>query len=157
MEQHWRDRVEHVWDRTSELSDAEVLAAIDALVAERPDDDAEALFEAASGRDYAGLEAEAAPLYREALEAGLDEPFRTRALIQLGSTLRNLSDYDASLEVLDGVDDGHPLAPAAAAFRALTLRDAGRPDDALAAALTALAPTLPEFGGAVARYARELS
>lgn len=132
-------------------------SAIDALVAERPPGDAEALFEAASARDYAGREAEAAPLYRRALEAGLAEPFRTRALIQLGSTLRNLGELEQSLAVLDRVDDSHPLFPAAEAFRALTLRDAGRGDEALEAALVALAPTLPEFGGAVARYARHLS
>ena len=55
-----------------ELGDDEVDPRIDALAGERPPDDPLALFERAGARDSAGLEAEAEPLYREALDRGLD-------------------------------------------------------------------------------------
>ena len=57
----WQHRVSAVWATAEGMADLDVVAAIDALVAEREPDDAAALFEAASARDYAGLEAEAEP------------------------------------------------------------------------------------------------
>ena len=52
-------------------------------------------------------------------------------------------------------DDVH--GPGRDAFLALALHDAGRPTEALAVALRRLAPTLPEYGRAVAAYADELT
>src|SRR5690606_20635266 len=94
----WDDRVAAVWaDET--LTDEEVVARIDAVAAERPDGDARALFERAGARDSAGLEADAEPLYRAALEAGLDEEHRAQAVIQLASTVRNLGRTDESIRM----------------------------------------------------------
>lgn len=55
-----------------------------ALVYDRPDGHAAALYEWASVHDFLGSEMEAIPLYRLALDAGLDYRQRTQALIQLG-------------------------------------------------------------------------
>lgn len=159
MSDGWRARVDAVWADAAEHADEEVLAAIDALVAERRPNDPEGLFEAASARDYAGREADAEPLYRESLASGLREPSRGRAIIQLASTLRNLGRAEEAADLLraDFADaPQHPLADAAAAFQALALFDAGAPRAALATALHALAPHLPEYSRAVERYADDL-
>src|SRR5215216_4711786 len=96
----WEARVAAVWASAAELSDNEVLAAIDELVAEKGETDAAAAFEAASVRDYLGLEPEAEPLYRRALELGLDHVRGAQAVIQLASTLRNLGEANESVELL---------------------------------------------------------
>jgi tetratricopeptide (TPR) repeat protein len=161
MIDNWAARVRAVWESAGDSPVSETVAAIDALVAERDPDDPAALFEAAGARDFADREAEAEPLYRQALASGLPEPNRGRALIQLASTLRNLARYDEALAVLD---DGfgapsardHPLAQVAAAFRALTLASSGSDRIAAATAIEAMSGQLPEYGAVVARYAREL-
>ncbi|WP_431277278.1 tetratricopeptide repeat protein [Leifsonia poae] len=155
----WQERVDAVWGSAGENSEDEVVAAIDALVAERGETDAVALFESAGARDFAGREAEAEPLYRRALELGLEEPQRAQAMIQLASTLRNLGRADESVALLQrelAEHPEHPLADAARAFLALALHDAGEPTAALRVALAALAPRLPQYGRAVAAYAEEL-
>jgi hypothetical protein len=47
--------------------------------------------------DFAGREAEAAPVYEQAFSAGLDGDDLRRGLIQYGSTLRNLGRFDEAL------------------------------------------------------------
>jgi tetratricopeptide (TPR) repeat protein len=155
----WVTRVAAVWADAGSRSEAEVEAAIESLVAERPADDAVAVFELAGVRDYVGREAEAEPLYRRALELGLDEPQRGQAVIQLASTVRNLGRPDEALALLRDEFAGrpeHPLADAATAFAALALADTGAEREALVAVLRALAPRLPAYGRAVTAYADEL-
>lgn len=128
-------------------------------MAERPADDPAALFEAASARDYVGRESEAEPLYKSALSAGLDQPLRGQAVIQLASTLRNLGRYDEAVSWLqDEFADapGHPLADAGSAFMALLLSSKGDDKAALAMALEALSHHLPQYGNAVRGYAVDL-
>ena len=119
-------------------------------------DEALAVFEIAGELDEAGREAEAIPRYREALEAGLVDPERSRAIVQLASSLRNVGELDEALTLLDAAVLDAGLAASVAAFRALVLHDLGRHDEALATALGALAPTLPAYRISVAAYADEL-
>jgi tetratricopeptide (TPR) repeat protein len=128
----------------------QLIAACDGLPAPR------VLFERASLRDFLGLEADAVPLYEQAVEAGLERPDRERAIIQLASSLRNLGRAPEAEALLRTLLDDEDAAPQATAFLALTLADQGRDREALRAALQALAPLLPEYGRAVAAYAREL-
>ena len=155
----WQDRVDAVWaDET--LAETEVIARIDALAAERPDDDPVALFERAGARDSAGLEAEAEVLYRRALDRGLDEERRTRATIQLASTIRNLGKIDEAREMLRTEYEREargPLHDAAAAFYALALVSAGEAERAASIALETLAPHLPLYTRSVTGYAREIA
>ena len=155
---NWRARVEAVWADDS-LDSNETLHLIDALVAERPADDALALFEAAGALDSAGLEAEAEPLYRRALKLGLPPFERSRATIQLASTIRNLGKFDESIELLrreyELSRDGE-LADAVAAFLALALASRGKTQEALGLALTALAPHLPRYQRSVRGYSAGL-
>jgi cyanophycin synthetase len=135
------------------------LAALAGLHSAAPDDPRLA-FEHAGALDGLGREADAVPLYREALEHGLAEPWRTRARVQLASSLRVLGDPAAALAELDAVLAEHP-STAATAFRALALHDLGRHGEALAVALTELSAHLAggdaePYAPAVAAYAAEL-
>jgi hypothetical protein len=155
----WEARVAALWADAGTRSEREVEAAVEALVAERPDDDAVAVFELAGVRDYVGREAEAEPLYRRALTLGLGEPQRGQAVIQLASTVRNLGRPDEALELLRdefAEAPGHPLADAATAFAALALADLGREREALVATLKALTPHLPAYRRALDAYADDL-
>jgi tetratricopeptide (TPR) repeat protein len=162
MSASWDDRVAAVWAAagSGSIGADETISRVDALAAERPASDPAAAFEAASARDFADREAEAEPLYRRAMSLGLREPRKSRAVIQLASTLRNLGRPTEAIAILqDGFSDAadHPLADAARAFLALCLLDTGDPRSALAVALDALAPHLPEFSRAVRAYAEQLA
>lgn len=156
MSDDWRERVDAVWAEATDENEAETVAAITALADERPDDPV-AWFELAGAHDFSGDEAGAEPLYRRALDAGLDEPYRGRAVIQLASTLRNLGRPDEAVELLAAVEADHPLRDAVSAFLALSLSSRGDDREALATALSALARHLPEYGRAVRYYATELT
>jgi len=154
----WQRRIDAVWDEAATRGEDATLAAILALAAERPDD-ALGMYETAGAYDFAGREAEAEPFYRRALDAGLAEPERTRATIQLASTLRNLDRPQEAVELLRDLLDARPDDPLAAdahAFAALALFDLGLHADALRESLTALSPHLGRYGRAVGAYAAEL-
>jgi tetratricopeptide (TPR) repeat protein len=153
----WQQRVDAVWDAASELGDRAVIERIDALAAELPADDPRGPFEAAGARDSAGLEEEAEPRYRQALELGLTGRARIEAHVQLASTLRNLGRPADAVELLERIRaDAGDLADAVDAFRALALVSCGRADAAASVALIALAPHLTQYRRAVDAYAHEL-
>lgn len=156
----WAERVSAVWAAASDMADLDVVAAIDALVAERGPEDAAAVFEAASARDYAGLESAAEPLYRRAIDLGLDEQTLPRAVIQLASTLRNLDRASDGIRLLEDLLHEHPAdewTGPAAAFLALCLASRGDERDAASVALAALADYLPVYSASVRGYAIELA
>jgi hypothetical protein len=159
MTESWESRVAAVWASAESSPDEAVLARIDALVSERGPDDAAALFEAASVRDYLSREADAEPLYRAAIAAGLDTARHPQAVIQLASTLRNLGRPAEAVDLLNDLLAEHPAdewTSPAAAFLALSLASDGRERDAASVALYALAESLPVYSGAVKRYALDL-
>jgi tetratricopeptide (TPR) repeat protein len=155
----WEDRVQAVYGDEA-LTDAERVAAVDALAVERGDDDPLA-WEARGGiRDFIGDEAGAEVFYRRALAAGIDGEPRTWTLIQLASTVRNLGRPDESLALLTEAKTspaGEKLADAIVAFEALALVSAGDAVGGAAVALRALAGHLPLYGRAVREYAGELA
>jgi hypothetical protein len=155
----WTRRVALLWASIDDVSEDELLARMTELVAERPQDDPIALFEHGSALDSTGHPEQAVDRYRAALAAGLPGDLRRRATIQLASSLRNLDQADESVALLtaelaagsDALDD------AVRAFLALALTSAGRPRDAVAQALTALAPHLARYNRSLAAYADELA
>lgn len=155
----WQSRVDAVWaDET--LDPTDVITRVDELATERPQDDPVALFERAGARDSAGREREAEELYRRALQIGLDDERRTRATIQLASTIRNLGETAEALALLRAEYEREPrgdLHDAAAAFYALALVSNGEPERAVSVALQALAPHLPRYTRSVTGYAREIA
>lgn len=155
----WERRIEELWSSFDDHAPADFLARAEALAAELPPGDAVALYELASAHDALDREEEAASLYRRALAAGLPGERRRQAVVQLGSTLRNLGRTEESIALLtaerEAVSD--ELDGAVAAFLSLSLADAGREREALSLALTALVPHLPRYGRSLTAYARDLA
>ncbi|MBP2419742.1 tetratricopeptide repeat protein [Microbacterium imperiale] len=155
-----RDRLDatlgEFWDRADGATPELLASELDRVLASLPANDPVALFERASLSDYLGREAEAIPLYRAALDAGLPDPQRGECIIQLASSLRNVGDPSGAMALLHGYPADHPLADAARAFEALALFDDQKPAPALRTALRALAPHLPAYRRSVERYASEL-
>ncbi|MGL5912197.1 MAG: tetratricopeptide repeat protein, partial [Phycicoccus sp.] len=125
-------------------------------------DDARIAFEYGGAYDSAGDEAGAVPLYREALAAGLREPYRHQAQVQLASSLRNLGEHEAAREVIAEAAARHPDSLGIAAFRALVEHSAGDPAGALHGLLSTLAATSTDadvalYRRAIAAYADELT
>lgn len=148
------DPFDEFWNTTDGRERAELEADLERLlVGETP---AVAAYERASLHDFSGEEATAIPLYRAALDAGLDGDRRTAAIIQLASSLRNVGEPSAALAVLREVGDDDALADAVRAFEALALFDDDKPAAALRTALRALAPHLPAYRRAVDAYAAEI-
>lgn len=155
---NWEERVAALWAAYDQHEATDFLAKIGALVAERPPGDAAALFEHACAQDSTSHEADAEPLYRRALAAGLTGIRRRRATIQLASTLRNLGraveGTKLLLPELDAPSD--ELDDAVKATLALCLVDTGQERKAVSLLLTALVRHLPRYNRSMARYAREL-
>ena len=129
------DEITALW----ELPDAApVRSRPPALYARHPGD-ARIAYEHAGAHDSAGDEEAAVPLYEEALAAGLREPHRHRAQLQLASSLRNVGRLDEAVAVIDDVAARHPDSLGVAAFRALVHHDAGGPARALGDLLAAVA------------------
>lgn len=118
-------------------------------------DDARITYEFAGTFDSAGQEQRAVELYREALNSGLREPFRHRAVIQLASSLRNLGEHEEAVRLLDELAADRPESIGIAGFRALALHSAGRSADALGSLLAAVAQASMDED--VLRYRRSLT
>ncbi len=116
---------------------APTIAYFEALLAEYPDHPV-VTYEVGGAYDTAGQEETARGYYERALALGLDGDVRRRCLCQYGSTLRWLGRHDDSLAVLDRAREEFPDSDAVRVFRALTLGDAGRPDEAVAELLTVI-------------------
>ena len=123
----------------------------------REGDEAVRLLETAGEHDSAGREIEAAALYEQAMALGLDEDRSAQATIQYASSLRNLGRAQEAVVLLRALPQDSSVGTARAAFLALALRDAGRPDEALRVALEALVPTMPRYQRSVAAYAVALT
>lgn len=111
--------------------DAARVQAAAVLLAGRPGDPRLG-YEYASALDAAGSEAEAVTAYRAALEAGLREPHRHLARIQLASSLRVTGEPGLSYDQLTELAAERPGSVAVEAFRALSAVDAGHGHRAVA-------------------------
>lgn len=157
-EVEWERRIAQLWASFDGQAPGDFLTRVEALAAELPAGHPRGLFERASAHDSLGLEAQAAPLYRQALAAGLSGELRRRAVIQLASTLRNLGEVEESVALLtaERAAGSDALDDAVAAFLALSLVEVGREREAVALALGALARHLPRYNRSLANYARAL-
>ena len=155
----WERRVEALWAAIDDYSEEEFLAKMEALASELPHDHPIADFERASSFDSMGHSDRAVPLYRKALENGLQDPRRRRAVIQMASSIRNLGRADESVAELEAERQrsSDELDDAVDAFLALALVDVGREREAVALLLTALAKGLPRYQRSVRNYAAALT
>ncbi|MFC7304597.1 tetratricopeptide repeat protein [Streptomyces monticola] len=132
-----------------------------ALAAEFPAD-AEVAYQTAWVHDTLGLEEEAVPYYRRAIELpGLSAGDRAGALLGLGSTYRVLGRYPEAVETLTGAMKEFPDDGAIKAFLAMALFNTGRHHDAMELLLTVLAatstdPAIARYRPAIEHYARDL-
>jgi tetratricopeptide (TPR) repeat protein len=157
IDEEWERRVAELWAKIDDYDESEFRAKMDAVAAQAPSAGA-GLFERAGAYDSTGHSDLAVPLYRQALQLGLDPSRRRQATIQLASSLRNLGQASESVALLTaeqnaGSDD---LDDAVAGFLALALADAGREREALSVALTALAGHLTRYHRSLSNYARLL-
>jgi tetratricopeptide (TPR) repeat protein len=113
------------------------IAYFESLLAEHPGHPV-LVYEVAGAYDTAGQEEKARELYERALDLGLAGDTLRRCLCQYGSTLRWLGQYNASLAALDRAKKQWPESDAVRVFRALTLNDAGRSDEAVAELMTVI-------------------
>lgn len=155
----WERRLSELWMSVDDLGEEDFLGRMERLADELPEDSPVAAFERASSLDSTGHSDLAAPLYRRALELGLEGERRRRAVIQMASSLRNLGRASESVALLtverDAASDH--LDDAVSAFLALALVDVGRDREAASLALAALAPHLPRYQRSLANYARLIS
>jgi tetratricopeptide (TPR) repeat protein len=121
---------------------------------ERYPDNARVRFEYAGAYDFADHEAEAIPIYQEALRLGLADEFLMRAYLQLGSSLRNVGRHAEAVQVLsegcEAFADYRPLR----VFRAFALYSAGQNAEALVELLELL--LLSNDESAIGRYRRAI-
>jgi tetratricopeptide (TPR) repeat protein len=88
--------------------------------------------EQAMGYDREGAEGEAILHYEQAIAAGLSGEQLEKALLGLGSSLRNVDRVDESIAVLEDACRRFPDHPALPVFLAFSLWSAGRRGEALA-------------------------
>jgi tetratricopeptide (TPR) repeat protein len=113
------------------------IAYFESLLAEQPDHPV-LVYEVAGAYDTAGQEEKARGLYERAMDLGLAGDALRCCLCQYGSTLRWLGDYSKSLAALDRAKSEWPESEAVRVFRALTLNEAGRGDEAVAELMTVI-------------------
>lgn len=153
----WDRKIDRFYEQEFDESDpGGSIQKMQALVAERPEGDAAALFELGGVHDSLGLEEEAIRLYRDAIAAGLEGERATRVMIQLASTLRNVGASAEAVSMLESMPAAGADEAPRQAFLALALYDEGRFGDALRTALNALIPTLHVYRRSLAAYAEEL-
>jgi hypothetical protein len=88
--------------------------------------------EQAFAYDREGFEAEAIPHYERAIAAGLSDDMLSKAMLGLGSSLRNVDRNDESVRVLEDAVRRFPEHQALRVFLAFSLWTAGRRGEALA-------------------------
>ena len=159
MDATWEQRIAELWAEIDSHEPDEFVRRIEALAEELPAGSPLGLFERGAAFDSTGHPDRAVPLYRAALKAGLEGERRRRAVIQMASSIRNLGDPQAALDLLtkEAAATSDDLDSAVATFQALALADLGREREAVAVALTALSGYLPRYNASVARYAQVLS
>lgn len=140
--------------------DAEAKDLLVDLQRERPDD-ALVNLHCAWAHDKLGLEAEAIPYYRAALEFGLEGQHLKDALLGLGSTYRVLGEYDEALATLTRGVESFPGDRSLQVFRAMALYNNGRAKEACEALLgiivdTSADPDVLGYKRAIEIYAADL-
>jgi cyanophycin synthetase len=113
--------IAELWDLADDRARVEAAAEL----REQHPGDARLVYEHASALDAAGREQEAIALYRESLAAGLREPHRHRARIQLASSLRVTGQAGLAYSLLTELAAERPGSIAVEAFRALAGVDSG--------------------------------
>lgn len=129
---------------------------LDGLLAEmeRAPDDARLNYLVACAYDGEGLEHEAVPHYVKAIATGLDGDELRNAHLGLGSTYRAIGRYEEALDTFDRGLETFPGAPELLVFRAMTLHNLGRSEEAVSQLLKVLVEHTDDES--ILRYRRAL-
>jgi tetratricopeptide (TPR) repeat protein len=157
-ESEWEGRIDRMWSSIDDCDEEDFRLRMEEVVALYPSQDGAGLFEHAGMWDSTGRSDLAVPLYRQALDRGLSEDRRRRAVIQLASSLRNLGKVAQAEALLrdEGERQSDELDDAVVGFHALTLADLGRMEEALSMTLKALAPHLVRYQRSLDVYADDV-
>lgn len=155
------DAIQRGWATADGDAPEPTVAFFRDLLAHHPGD-RHALLAYAGALDFAGLEADAAPVYEQAFAAGLDGDELRQGLIQYGSTLRNLERFDDAVTALRQADDQFPGHASVRAFLALALTSAGRGHEAVQMLVTLAldridSDELKQYQRALRGYAADLT
>ena len=125
-------------------------------------DEADREYELGGAHDSAGREEQAIPHYERALALGLREDLVPGALLQLGSSLRNVGRNDEALALFDDAVARFPDHAALRLFRAFALATAGRDREALVDVLELArtridAPEIDRYRRSLESYTRALA
>lgn len=110
--------------------DDEAIDHFRALVTDYPDNP-RAYFEYGGAFDSAGHETEAIVQYNRSLELGLSAEYLPQIYLQLGSSLRNVGQWDEAVAMLQKAANEYPERPSLKVFLALAQETAGHTHDAL--------------------------
>ena len=131
------DAIQRGYDQRDRANMAPTIDYFQELLAANPDHPV-LVYEVGGAYDTAGEEETACGYYERALSLGLEGDTLRRCLCQYGSTLRWLGRLDESLDVLARARAQFPDSDSVRVFRALTLNDAQRGDEAVAELLTVI-------------------
>ena len=110
------------------------------LLAEHPNHPL-VLYEVGGSYDVMGEEREAIPYYQKAIQAGLDGNDLQECLVCLGSSHRNVGNFDEAVEMLQKAVDQFPDNNSGKVFLALAYYSDGREDEAVRLLLELLLET----------------
>ncbi len=110
------------------------------LLEELPED-ADVLFEVGGSFDVMGLEPEAIPYYRQAIEYGLEGEVLAECMICLGSSQRLVGDFRDAVETLEEAIQRFPDSDGAKAFLALAYYSNEQYEEAMSILLDVLVRT----------------
>jgi tetratricopeptide (TPR) repeat protein len=128
-------------------------------LAEEIPDNALVEFEFGGAYDFAGFEAEAIPHYRRAMKLGLPDDELARAYLQLGSSLRNVGEFDEAVKLLTEGCTKFPDHRALKIFLAFAQHSTHQSQQALVSLLDTLlmdADKLDGYQRAIGYYTDEL-
>jgi tetratricopeptide (TPR) repeat protein len=124
--------------RNDELEESQKLL-LD-LLAEHPKDPL-VLYEVGGSYDVLGEEKEAIPYYQQAIKAGLDGDDLQECLVCLGSSHRNVGNFDDAVTVLEKAVAQYPDNNSGKVFLALAYYSDGREDESVQLLLDLLLQT----------------
>ena len=115
------------------------------------------LFEAGGSFDVLGLEPEAMPFYRQAIEQGLEGDMLGECMICLGSSQRLVGDYEDAVATLEEATEKFPDSDGSKAFLALAYYSNEQYEDAIGLLLDLIVSTssseeLLAYAGALDYY-----
>ncbi|MDC3418427.1 tetratricopeptide repeat protein [Aquibacillus salsiterrae] len=135
MEPKWEDVVLNGWENKDD--EAKLIEYFLKIVEKYPNS-ARAKFELANAYDFTGQENKAISLYEDAIRIGLDSEYQAYALLQLGSSLRNVGRLDEAIRILSDAELRYPEFPSISMFLGMTLHDKNRTAEALSKTLNAM-------------------